>query len=332
MSKKKLRITGVPVIHNPILRWIIIIVPGIIGLIPIMCYAAKFQWELSDSHDDWYKFATIWASLLTPIIGIYTIVGVYFTYNLQASENTRSRRIESFQMFESTFFKLLDIHSQKLNNMEIGNYAGIKAAERLIKLFNYQLRELIEALLITVPDKFSEELIDRWIARNDAYPFFRSAVMAIDGAPTEQHIEILTQELKKAGVPMTRILDDVSNKSDLITHKFDSLPIEQKFALYKKASNKIYEDHGQFYGHYFRNMFMIVRHLEEYEDDVALKFAKLFKAQLSIPEISLLIVNNFGDKSSSHFRLATKKFNLLDGYENNDIFGLPDPVEYQIYD
>jgi hypothetical protein len=72
-------------------------------------------------------------------------------------------------------------------------------------------------------------------------------------------------------------------------------------------------------GHYFRTIFSILRELEELLKDDHIRYGKLFRAQLSRDELTLLAFNLLFDDEGIKMRSLVKKYGLLKHLANNKL-------------
>lgn len=84
----------------------------------------------------------------------------------------------------------------------------------------------------------------------------------------------------------------------------------------------LYRDHGAFFGFYFRNLFYLIKYIEtscDQNKDIDVNYyIKLVRAQLSTPEIRLLMYNCLFEKGKP-FKELVEKYGLLNGIDDHEM-------------
>lgn len=87
-------------------------------------YFFSFHYQLSDDNGDWGTFGDFFGGTLNPILSFLALVIVLKTYLSQQEELKETRKIleeqsetQKRQQFENTFFELLKVHNQELENL-----------------------------------------------------------------------------------------------------------------------------------------------------------------------------------------------------------------------
>ncbi|MCD1652565.1 hypothetical protein K8090_13870 [Halomonas meridiana] len=108
-------------------------------------YVKYFSWSPSYSHDRWAQFGDFIGGTLNPIFGFISLMAILITLFVQARELSYSTEAlqdqgESLRMqsFENTFFSLLKILNDSINNAEVeeGQYKGARAFRHMWKMLN----------------------------------------------------------------------------------------------------------------------------------------------------------------------------------------------------
>ncbi|MDM1503787.1 hypothetical protein HX071_16540 [Myroides marinus] len=84
--------------------------------------------------------------------------------------------------------------------------------------------------------------------------------------------------------------------------------------LIELAFDKLYKKEGKSFGFYFRNLYYIFDTIDKSENINQIYYAKLVRAQLSIPELQLLFYNCVYSKGSN-FKKYAEKYCLLNGLD-----------------
>lgn len=115
---------------------------GTIGLsmtiVPVILYMSHFNGQLSLENSDWGFFGDFWAGTANPILGFLALLALLFTLWYQREElklsreelskSTRALEEQSdsmqLQNFEHTFFEMLRLLTDTINNIEVKDFAG----------------------------------------------------------------------------------------------------------------------------------------------------------------------------------------------------------------
>lgn len=100
-----------------------------------------------------------------------------------------------------------------------------------------------------------------------------------------------------------------------ISTKYPNMSEEDKI---NNAFTKLYDKYGYLFGFYFRNLFYLIKYIDDSENIDENHYAKLVRAQLSKSEIQLLMYNCLFDKGKPFKSLVTK-YGLLNGIDEDDM-------------
>lgn len=98
-------------------------------------------------------------------------------------------------------------------------------------------------------------------------------------------------------------------------NKNGHLDDEQKI---DNAFTKLYHKHGRLFGFYFRNLFYLFKYIEESKDIDKAHYARLVRAQLSTPEIQMLMYNTLF-KKGKNFKKFVVNYELLNGIDSSEM-------------
>ncbi len=104
--------------------------------------------------------------------------------------------------------------------------------------------------------------------------------------------------------------------SHILTHPFKDFntieDVESVLASYEKT----YDIHGQHLGHYFRNLYNILKFVDSSEISNKKMYSNLLRAQLSNHELLLLAVNCISNHGNEKFKPLIEKYSFLSNLEN----------------
>lgn len=261
-------------------------------------YFSMFHHGFSDKADVWGQFG----DFINPLISLLALVALITTYRWQVN-------MSSYQIFESVFFKILDLHNNKAELLYDNLQTLIDEYNKNCRFFTRQLYQ----------SNYSETLIP-YIEK--AFKFDQYTINIIQSGRLNINLEAdrvkFFEEMDKSKHPYI----DPNELNNLFTNLTD----KEKNKIYKQASNQLYDTHGNGYGHYFRNMNMMFDHLNNYNNsENELKFAKMYRAQLSKNEVVLLFINNHGKLVGQKFLDNCIKYKMFDDFNKSSIVGEPDP-------
>lgn len=290
--------------------------------IPFGAYHWMFSGGLPSDSDGWVKYATILYNLIMPPLTIITIIGIALTYRHQTAESRDRAIYQNMQSFKDTYFRIISLHVEKLSNImsPSGSKTGINAIEELVDIYNNNIHRIIINKIIKDGDNGLLDAIKYWLQHGNDTEIKLKVGIATERKEDNEFIQITKRILSDNRNTMKYIFNESAYLNRFLSKYFNNLDVAIKHEIYAQGSNELYSSNGNAYGHFFRNMSMMLDHLVASNDQTTQSFAKLFRAQLSRSEIALLVIYNFGSNPSESFRKNTTQLNLFDGYEDGDIF------------
>lgn len=94
------------------------------------------------------------------------------------------------------------------------------------------------------------------------------------------------------------------------------------------AFTKLYNKEGKQFGFYFRNLYYLIKYIDDSKEVDKNHYSKLVRAQLSTPEIQLLMYNCLF-KKGKNFKDLVIKYGLLNGIDETEMIN---PIHNQLYD
>ncbi len=254
-----------------------------------------------------------YGTLVGGVVGtLFSLAGIFLLIQNINDQETNFLK----QQIENRFFELLKIHRENSKDITIKNRSGKK-------VFLSLLRELNDCLYVISILRQKHPMTEAQMLNLSYLAFFYGAV-----GKTSEEI------LKKS------VLHSFSE--DFVGDFFASFQSRQKNNTQQKTFNyKTFEGHQSRLGHYFRNLFQVIKYINEqpttlltYQEKY--QYIKSLRAQLSTQEQALLFYNSISDLGKSwelgiaeaniNERLITK-YNLIKnipgGYLNS-----VDPKKY----
>ncbi|UTJ06212.1 putative phage abortive infection protein [Arcobacter roscoffensis] len=122
-------------IKSPFKRYIII--AGIMILIVLILYFSKFGfYKLSSNQGDWGTFGDFVGGSLNPLLAFLSLIALLTTIKIQTQELSETRKeirassralqdqseSAKLQIFENTFFKMIDVHNSIVLNLSLKKF------------------------------------------------------------------------------------------------------------------------------------------------------------------------------------------------------------------
>lgn len=98
-------------------------------------------------------------------------------------------------------------------------------------------------------------------------------------------------------------------------NKYPNLDEEQKIDI---AFSELYNKEGRQFGFYFRNLYYLIKYIDESEYIDKVHYSKLVRAQLSTPEIQMLMYNCLFKKGKG-FKDLVIKYDFLNGIDKTEM-------------
>lgn len=290
----------------------------------LMCvlYFCIFNNNLSVNSDDWGNFG----GYLGSITGLLAFAGVL--YSIQQSNKTHTEDSE-----RDTFFKLLDLHTNKMSSVEFNKKNGAEAFKEFADIANKAL--MMEIMRQYILEKYSDlnekglielfehskkefevlEFVYKIYFNDDLYisPFNHNTNSAYI------RYQNLIQYIKKRKLNMLHI--DKYSKIEVAI-----IPLENYIKECSKetvlnniqiVADFIYKEYGYILGHYFRNMYYVMDTIDKFSDKK--NYEELFRAQLSRYELALGFFNAVSSNSSNRMIYLLQEFGIFKDTYPDDI-------------
>lgn len=227
-------------------------------------------WLVSHHGDTAGVFGDFFGGVLNPILTFLTFLGLIITivvqrHDLRASrlEYEKTNQALTTQSVENTFFNTLDLHNKIAENIKFD----------LSTLGGQAYREKMSFMM-----KYIKSLNPKHDA--DTESFLSNATHEHEIPPP---IPIGPATIVEGRAAFHEILKYLSS---------DSASPEQVMKRYMV----IQEEHNHIVGHYFRNLYQVLKMIDRYDESVVSaesknKYASILRAQLSTKELALLFIN-----------------------------------------
>lgn len=257
--------------------------------------------------EGYYELGGAVDGLTAPFIGISAAVLTFLAFRMQIDANNQVKEQFKLQQFESQFYELLRLHKENVNEMVIQGYVfeGINEIEREIsgrKIFVSNVTEFLSLVKIIsghIEEKKSNSIFvlnDRYVITIAYYIFF----FGLDSF--KRHIEdnwnpitkkTIKEDKKKCLTQMVDCISAFQNRhKNAGTGRYSCSKISEVKMYFKY---KPYSGHLSRYGHYYRNLILIVKHVVDNKIGLTYgeerNYLRILRAQLTAHEQFLLFLN-----------------------------------------
>jgi hypothetical protein len=276
----------------------------------------------SKEHSDWAEFGSYLGGTLGPILALLAFLGVIRTLAI-------TRQQYRAQSDESRFFNLVNLHMNKVNSLCISErWKGYNSFQRFINSYESIGRQKMASMVwrrcFESPSTAPDYLIDHVGTKLSA-----SLGKKITTGEMRDHLVSSTarDEVLRAALGDTEKLKGDEETQGIGFRLFSESSMKDKVCELIAAYDNFYEDLGQHFGHYFRNMHHILRFIKVCNDRE--EFRRTYRAQLSRYEIVGLFYNYMSRHAGAAFVENVYTMRLFEGITLSDIFFIPSEKEFQ---
>lgn len=312
---------------------IAIILAIIFAIIPLILYFYNFHYGLSPEHSAWSEFGSFYGGVLSPALAVIAFIGLL--WNLDVTSNQFRRQSD-----DSTFFNLINLHNNKVQMTTCSlasksDVSGFDAFKNYVEEFNRLYDE--EAVRIARNEiayktkKLTHHAYDfLWQKYSKSFYKENKDDQIYSGEEDKRKKMIKCFECPDKWEMQKYLIgtDDIISIDDrkaliCIGHVVlsDALP-EERIQSIKQVNEVFYHKFGHMLGHYFRNIHYILDFIDKSYKTT--EFSRIFRAQLSRHELTMLYYNSLSNLSSFKLINLLKKYDILNGIYFLDICYCPD--------
>jgi hypothetical protein len=274
-----------------------------------------FTWDAISwvSFKDKGEIGDAIGGITAPFIGFGGAILVYLALKAQIDANNRiqeqfneQKKVDYQQNFENTFFNMLTIHHDIVKNIDFNplNLAGFfDPLNHYLDNYHNNLRQLIcENKLVVSRDVFK---------------------VSLDLLKTLIKDDLILEKLYQNPMSLALNENQFLEKHDKLQKLFKKQKITflncKAETRFQSIYDKIYYELSTDFGHYFRNVYRIIKMVDEkkfsedFREDFKVKYAytSIVRAQLSDDEIVWLFFNCLSNKGSEKFKPLLEKYSIL---------------------
>lgn len=268
--------------------------------------------RINTEYDKVGPYGDLIGGVLNPVVAFIGIVAASLAFYVQYRANQliqeqfdEQKRIDYRQNFETTFFNMLTMHHQFVENIDVSlvdvTSSDLDAYTKKNKEYSYFNDSEVVKEAFTSSDAFNRSL-------------FLLMIVLIDDLIFSNAIENNTYsdtEFQDYKIDFNKI-----EVFEVSTIKMNNVKVKTKFmSIYFD----IYEGLSTDFGHYFRNLYRIVKIIDERKfssdkvEDYKIKYSytSILRAQLSDDEIKWLFFNCISNLGNEKFKPLLEKYSLL---------------------
>lgn len=305
-------------------------------------FLQKFSFEVWDDKSEYIENIGYLGSFLSGLTSIFTLTAtcaaVYFSYNAFQEERERVKR----QHLEDRFYHLIEMHRQNVSDMVIEYQGGrIENSKSILNIFR-ELEVIVKIFKIKIfLDSDPYKAIKKVCSDRDK----KLTVMLLeyDGKNILKNPNLDNSEVEEflyevaflimfigCGERSSKILINYLNKFeekinvDLVFKIFSNEVFRENVRNNYKFRYKLFGGHQSRLGHYYRNMFHVLKFIDSNTDlnlEEKISYIKNFRVQLNTFEQALLIVNGktiFGEDWSKYIIKYKLVKNIPKDFFGND--------------
>lgn len=275
----------------------------------VVVYIYRFHNGLSHDHHDFADFG----SYLGSITGLLAFIGVLYTIR----DSQVNRQIDSER---STFYKLLELYQRQVETIQYTNDQPKKKGIEAFETYANEAQLLFCAYVIYNFIKDGEKLPSELMCGEQS-PFNDICMQFSVHSIKDLREKILNEEKNSAFYYNMIDAINLSLRESLFyehyrfvitsicERKIKEEKYNQLYNFIRDTGDYLYGQHGQYLGQYYRNIYYLLNSLidSKYIND----YSKIFRAQLSSDELTILLFNSISSQSTKHTIHLLKTFDIF---------------------
>lgn len=283
-----------------------------------------YNQTISKNSGDWGTFGDFIGGTLNPTLAFLSLLAILQTIRIQsrelgnstkALENSEKELAKSSkaleeqskslktQNFETTFFNMISLHNEIINNLKIKNH-----------YLEYEYLKLND----------QKEL--KTVSGNIKKTVIQSTFDKVKKMPINETISEKRESIKDICTNIDNFIKDRNSSKQYASdiYKVNDLTTNRKPTLLYDLCHQSYSD---LIGHYFGNIYQILKHISTSKDikdmEDKRKYSDLFRAQFSAQELKLLFYHCSDIINSRKFKIFIEEFKFLEYLnieEDNEFF------------
>lgn len=256
--------------------------------------------------------------ITSPFLSFFGSILVYLALKAQIVANDKiqtqfddQKKIDYKQNFENTFFNMLTIHHDIVKNIDFNTHSFYENADNLQVYISQHNNNLLRS---TFPNDKKYNSRDVFKISLDFLRYLIQEDLMLEHQLNRPNEDIIFMRLYDNQLRVR--LNDFSQIFNSSNITFLGISENTRFqSIYDGIYFKLSTD----FGHYFRNLYRIIKMVDEKKfsdnpiEDYKIKYSytSIVRAQLSDDEIVWLFFNCLSDKGSEKFKPLLEKYSIL---------------------
>lgn len=282
-----------------------ILVISIACIIMLVVYFANVTVFPSNNSIDWGSFGSYFGS----ITGLLAFVGVLYSIK-QSGEQARVNEERG------VFFTMLELYQKQVDNISIDELKGVNAIRRYCQDLDKQL------MINLIYKKFKDD--NKLVKSNDPFEFkIQESILSSKNTVfniSEFRFCIVENYDNYSIVKPYDFFTNQSQYQDYIDDLFRHHKIDRSYMnIYELMRYTGKYIHINFnLGQYFRNVYYIMSIISKFKNSSY--YSKIFRAQLSNSELTLLLYNSLSNESNKEVVGLLIEFDMFNNIHKNDVY------------
>lgn len=300
-------------------KWAFIITI-ILTVVLIIVYVVQFHGTLSSIHSDFADFG----SYLGSITGLLAFAGVLYTIR----ESQKSDQIDNER---TTFYNLLGLYQRQVDTIKYINDNTEKIGIEAFKEYANEARCLFYAHIMYYHIKSGKELPKEIIPDVNEKHFWEICRKYQVSSFSELRAIFIyhLEEGPLASLQFVYDIKDIIKSTDFNTSYhlavtsicnrmiFDDKQYHQIYEIIRHTGDYLYGQYGRYLGQYYRNIYYLLNSLVDFK--FKNDYSKIFRAQLSLDELTILLFNSMNYRSTRKTIFLLKEFDIFNNIDPDQL-------------
>jgi hypothetical protein len=303
------------------LSFIVILISLAMMILSLITYKFNFPGPISENHSWWGEFGSFIGGISSPFAIIIGFCSVLITLIINSEQSVKN-------LERSNFFSLVDLYIRKKDQLITrSGERGEKAFECLLGEFN---RHMEDALAMACRRMMAHGIFNRrsvkFIISSRLYQHnLDEGDVLIGSQKSIDHVCATFKTMKdserweylKAFIGPTCNPEPKEEIVEAGLQYFYEGDDRYRVSIFQDAYDSFYDENGSSIGHHFRNMNQIFLFMADSQDVDF--YRKVFRAQLSRYEISILLANGISNYSDEEFASSLIRYKMTKGIYARDL-------------
>jgi len=299
---------------------------GFVIFLSLFAYLLRFHSGFSNNHTTWGEFGSYFGGVTGPLISVMAFIGLLKSISL-------TKKQFEIQSQESTFFNLVNLHDRKVDKVNSAFLTENDSFKYLCEMYYQKYDSVCKNValnaIVDTPDALPDYTYHNYVVnllglRKDfnTEGIKKCLIEFVNRFETKFEVENNIQ-MKIHHMVDKKNAVLVETGKDLIR----KMSVSERVLLLSKAYDSFYDEYGHISGSYIRNVYYVLLHSKKCFK--GLQYAKVFRAQLSRYEISLIYLNMLSSYCRPDFLILIKDFDILNGLYLGNLYHNPSEDMYK---